>query len=162
MDTHITSSYYSDYGCEATIDTRHSASNVPYAKPEVIETTIVENGDIHRESQELAKERRNKNLKAPWKKGQSGNPRGKPKGTVQIKDSLRKRFKKENANKVCDAMIKGAEEGDHKSREHLMKLTGDLDETPQVSINNNTINISEDIIEAAKEYLKNQSIKKIE
>lgn len=161
MDTYTSSSYYSDYGCEAAIDTRHSASNVPYAKPEVIETTIINDVSASQPAERVltGREKSLKNLR-PYKKGETGNPTGKQ--GIRLKDVMKKRLMKKNAENIIDNIIAEAEKGDDKKQDRLLKLTGDLDETPQVSINNNTINISEDIIEAAKQFIANQQIKKIE
>lgn len=56
------------------------------------------------------------NLRAPWKKGECGNPKGRPKGTSVT--SRIKRILDENEGQVSEAlakaMVKAALKGDHK------------------------------------------------
>ena len=96
----------------------------------------------------------------PFPKGVSGNPKGKPKGTIQIKDELRKILTKENAKDVAANIIKEAIAGDDKKQDRLLKLTGDLSDTPQSTVNNNTI-IGDDVLQSAIEYLKQKNLKVI-
>jgi hypothetical protein len=88
----------------------------------------------------------------PFPKGVSGNKKGKPKGTVQIKDSIRKVLTKERATSIAENIVHGAEQGDDRKRGDLLKLTGDFtDVLPQVTVNNNTL-ISQDVIELARQF----------
>ena len=75
-----------------------------------------------------------KNLKAPWKKGQSGNPKGKKKGTKNIstylKELLENRIEtkdgyKETGAVIAYRMIQSAIKGDrHMIREILDRTEG--------------------------------------
>ncbi len=95
----------------------------------------------------------------PFVKGDSRiNYAGKPKGTVQIKDTIRKKLNKQHAEAVADNIINGAIQGDDKKQDRLLKLTGDLDETPQVNIQHNTTPISAELLAEALEFLKQKNI----
>lgn len=91
----------------------------------------------------------------PYKKGQSGNPKGKPKGTVQIKDVIRKKINKMIANQVADNIISGSIMGNDKKQDRLLKLTGDLNDTPTIAVQNNNLNVIDStLLQQALQYLK--------
>lgn len=120
-----------------------------------------QNVDIQQQSSSssciiVKKKRGNPNLKPRWKKGESGNPKGKPKGTIQIKDVLRKKLNKENANQIVDTLIKGSIAGEDKKTEVILKLNGELNENSNVNITNQSLTISQDLLDAARQYLLGQ------
>jgi hypothetical protein len=91
-----------------------------------------------------------------YKPGQSGNPAGKPKGTVQIKDEIRRKLNKQRAGNIAESMIAGAEAGDDKKRADLLRLTGDFAEASAVSITTNNNLIGNEVIEMARQFLANR------
>jgi hypothetical protein len=93
------------------------------------------------------------NLK-PIKKGQILNPTGK-RGLL-IKDRITKKLNAKRADNVAENIINQSELGIIESQKLLLKLTGDLDDKPQVNIQNNNIpNL--DLIELAREMLRQQN-----
>jgi len=93
----------------------------------------------------------------PFVKGDSRiNRKGKPKGTIQIKDVIRKRLNKINAKDIADNIISGSIAGDDKKQDRLLRLTGDLEEHPQVIVN--TFTIPEEIMNLARDFAKENYI----
>lgn len=104
--------------------------------------------------------KRQKNLRAPWKKGESGNRRGGNKGTIQLKPLLEKKLAKQKAEAFIDSIIEGAISGSDSKQERILKMSGQFkDESPQINIQNNTAIISDDMINAARQYLKDREAK---
>ena len=101
----------------------------------------------------LQKVDKRKSLPQLYKKGQSGNPSGRPKGSINIKAVLDKRLKKRNAIKMIDTMIAGAENGEDKKTEMILKLKGELNDKPIVNIQQNSFSVSPELIELAKQFL---------
>ena len=89
-----------------------------------------------------------------FKKG--GDPRaklgGRPKGNVSLKSQLKKNLTKEKANLIVSTLIRSAISGSVRHTQLIADLIGDLDYTPNININNNTLTIPEYIIERAREY----------
>jgi len=85
----------------------------------------------------------------PWlfKKGQSGNPNGRPKGSISIKDKIRKRLEEnpEEFEALCDFYLK-----DKKMRELLWKM---IDGLPKQSVE---LGLEETISEVKIEIVKNK------
>ena len=63
----------------------------------------------------------NKNLKS-WKPGQSGNPKGRPVGSVSLTAALKRELQEhpENIDSIVAKWIEGAKEGDSKARDTII------------------------------------------
>lgn len=129
--------------------------NTPEVKPDPTTQVLNEvSGSIDK-----PKKRRGSNTSGltPWKKGISGNPRGLPEGYVQLTPILQKKLKREHAEKIVESIISGSMAGDNSKQERLLKMTKDIGyNNTNVTVNNNTFAISADVIEAAKQFLKNR------
>jgi len=99
------------------------------------------------------KEKRLLNLR-PIKPGEVRNPTGK-RGLL-IKDRITKKLNAKRADNVAENIILQSEQGIIESQKLLLKLTGDLDDKPQVNIQNNSFTISDEMIQAAQEFIKNK------
>jgi len=67
----------------------------------------------------------NGNLRPPWKKGQTGNPKGREKGGGSVVDALKRKMKEELsgrylADAVAQSLIKQALKGDVRAIKELM------------------------------------------
>src|ERR1035437_7372895 len=82
----------------------------------IISSSIMPNNNVIQ-----CKKGRNISGLISYKPGQSGNPAGKPKGTVQIKDEIRRKLNKQRAGNIAESMIAGAEAGDDKKRADLLQ-----------------------------------------
>jgi len=91
-------------------------------------------------------------LKPPWKKGQSGNPTGLPKGYVQIATLLRRRLveastlpnreKKKVADDIADRMIELALDGHPKFAAMLLdRADGPVTQKVEHSVEESTLKI---------------------
>lgn len=66
-----------------------------------------DHGEKHRKEHPTENKRRGNpaNLRPPWKKGQSGNPGGRPKGSVNLTNRLRAALSK-NDGQLADIVVK--------------------------------------------------------
>lgn len=89
-----------------------------------------------------------------WKPGQSGNPAGRPTGSVSLKTTLLQLLTPERAKKIVDAMMKKAESGDMKAVMLTAELLGEIGKnapTLALQINNQ---MSDDVLlERARRYV---------
>lgn len=104
----------------------------------------------------------NRDAKGRILKGSKLNPKGRTVGIPELAPSIRKKLKKQRLDNIAEVLIAGAERGEDKKIETLLKLSGELNnDNAQALIINNTSIISDDIVEAAREYLKNKNKPKI-
>jgi hypothetical protein len=83
----------------------------------------------------------------------NGNAKGKPKGTIQIKDCIRKALTHADGDLIAKEIISASISGDDKKQDRLLKLTGDFNDAPQVNLTSNTTLISSDVIEMARQLI---------
>jgi len=71
-------------------------------------------------------DKRTAGLRAPWKPGQSGNPKGKKKGTVSLVAALKRRLREhpEEVEQLVATWVKQSKGG---SAEHLRRLVEYID-----------------------------------
>lgn len=94
----------------------------------------------------------------PAKKGEIRNPKGK--SGPMIKPVINKKLQdKARVEAIAETIIAGAEKGEDKKIDTLLKLTGDFTEVPTVAVqqNNNTI-ITPDAIKSMEEFLRTKGI----
>jgi hypothetical protein len=141
------------------MDSNITSSSAPLVDIEVLHkienviqntTGLTSNGIVP-----IKRKRGNPSLKPRWVKGQSGNPSGRPKGSVSIKDTIIRKMNKENANRIADTLISGSILGEDKKITMVLQLNNDLVEAPTVSIHqNNNFTIPNEIIDRAREFAK--------
>lgn len=90
-----------------------------------------------------------------FKKGCKGGP-GRP--SISIKAELKKALTKEDALKIVNNLISGSIAGDDKKQERLLRLIGDLDNTPIVEITNNNMTVDSNLMSVVRAYLGNSPI----
>lgn len=79
------------------------------------------------------------NLRPPWKPGKSGNPKGRPRGSVSLVSALKRELRRrpEHADEIARAMIEAAKGGDRAAlgfvRVLLDRLDGAVCQEVQVS-----------------------------
>lgn len=172
-DTHITTSneYPSlPYSIKDTIQIDYKAPSISGdTNPTTVDKSVAGTNPDPITPTQIQKPKKKGNIAnlKPFKKGQSGNPGGKPKGAISLKRIYEAKLTKEAAEKFVESVIKGAESGDDKKQERLMKLSGEFEanNAPAVNIQNNTLQISEEVMEAARLYLEQKyqaDIKQIE
>jgi len=99
-----------------------------------------------------------------FKKGQSGNPKGRPKGIPSVKEEIAKIIKKGEITKVARNIIEGAIQGDDKKQDKFLQMSGDLQPTNNsatVNVLNQTIEIDNEVLMAARQLWKDQQQNKI-
>jgi len=106
------------------------------------------------ESGLLIKKKR-KAPKTAYKSGAewTGNRSGKRKGTVSIKAAVDRCLTRAGADKIAEVIISGSEAGEDKKIDVLLKLKGELQSVPSVSVTNNTMVITPELIASARQYL---------
>jgi len=126
-------------GETVNIEASKTEGEVIINSPDVILSNIKENTDENIENKEIEKSKVNKLGNPSWKKGQSGNPNGRPKGTFSfiplLKNALKDIYKntdKSNAKVVVEKLIKNAiEKEDIRAMKELMDR---VDGTPAQTI----------------------------
>src|ERR1035437_1672838 len=98
MDTHTTQSL-SLTTQSASLMPYDSSSLSPVNEPPIINDKLTEVGVVVTQKEMSGREKSLANLKR-YKKGQSGNPSGKPKGAVSLKTLVSKRLKNSQAVKI--------------------------------------------------------------
>lgn len=135
------------------------SSSLDSPTTEVSSSVTVNSSSVNANSTAIqSKNPRYKGLK-PYKKGQSGNPSGKPKDSISLRPIMSKRLKKKQAEDVVDSIIRGAVAGDDSKQDRLLKLTGDLN-APQLASSTNTYNliITPELINIARQFLNDRNI----
>lgn len=92
------------------------------------------------------------NLKPAWPKGVSGNSMGK-KGP-QVKAAIERQLsKRQQADEIAKALIDGAKKGEDKKIDMVLKVEGAYSDQPNINIQNNTLNITDEILALARKML---------
>jgi hypothetical protein len=126
-------------------------------------TPVASSAVIENNTQQMCKNPRYRGL-TPFQKGQIVPKRGRPKGSVSLKESLIRLLTKSSADQIIHTLIDMAQSGSIQHTKLITELTGDImNGPPQTSVQVGNVNfITPELIDAARSFLnKNTNPKPI-